>query len=136
MNQIITNQIPSIVRWLLTTLGAYLTTVGIADFEGADTINWDGSILEIVVGLIAIGITIALKKADDTGKGWLAKIFIGPKVGSLANSIGRWLIAIIAGATVAWLGMNAEELSNASLVTVISTVVAFAIDRIYKRFKP
>lgn len=137
MNQIITNQIPSIVRWALALLGSYLTAKGFADFEGADQIQWTGSLLEILTGLLAVGITLGLKKASETGaNGWLANLFVGPKVQSMSNSIARWLIAIIAGSTIAWLGMNADQLSNASLATIISAGLSFAIDRIYKRLKP
>jgi len=137
MNQIIQNQIPSIVRWALAMLGSYLAAKGFADFEGADSIPWTGSLLEVASGLLAIVLTLALKKASETGaNGLLAKLLIGPRVKSMSNSIARWLIAIIAGATIAWLGMNAERLSNANLATLISTVLAFSIDRAYKYFKP
>lgn len=137
MNNLLTNQIPSIVRWALALLGSYLASKGFADFEGADTIEWTGSLLEIISGLLAVAITLGLKKASETGaNGWLANLFVGPKVQSMSNSIARWLIAIIAGSTIAWLGMNADELSNASLVTVISAATSFVIDRVYKHFKP
>lgn len=128
----ITNQIPSIVRWLLALLGASMT------FKGAENFQLDTmSIMQLVTGAIAMALSFALKKANEIGgNGKLAAMFIGPKVQNYSESIARWLIAIAAGLAVQYVNTDADHIANADLTEIIIVAGSFIFDRVFKKIKP
>lgn len=138
MKELVIRQIPSITRWLLALLGSWIATKNLGVFEDVKAFDWANSSLgELLTGIIILLVTLALKKANEFGtNGLLAKLFVGPKVKHLAPSIARWLLGIIAGATVAYIGMNADQLSNATIATVCTAAFSFLVDRFWKAKQP
>lgn len=140
MKNLLIEQIPSIIRWLLALLGAYLGTVNLGNFEELKSLDFEtATIASILSSVIMILLSLGLKKAEDLGyNGFLAKVFIGPRVQNIRASVVRWLVTLIAGAVSGLVTMSPDAVASADLPTLLTAIVvsSFAFDRTFKTIKP
>lgn len=129
----------SIARWTLAALGSW-----IAVHSGYEFVNGDAgslTILELVTGLVLVGITFLLKKLDGTKYGALGTLVIGPRAASISHSIARILIAVISSGLAAFIDLGALDtlepgLGDESAVSVVVLCVGFLLDRVLKKRTP
>lgn len=139
MKTLLETSLGSLLRFGLAAYGSWVAAQSGHEIAVGDPSSM--TVLQLVTGLVLVGITFLLKKLDGTKYGALGTLVIGPRAASISLSIARILIAVVSSGLAAFIDLGALDtlepgLGDESAVSVVVLCVGFLLDRVLKKRTP
>lgn len=139
MKTLIQNSLASVLRFALAAFGSWVAVQSGHDLAVGDPS--DTTVLQLVTGLVLVGITVGLKKLDGTQYGAIGTALIGPRVVSMSASIARLLVAAFSSGLASLVDVGAFDtlepgLGDEPVVVLVVLLMGLAYDRVSKALSP
>lgn len=139
MKTLLETSLASLLRFGLAAYGSWVAAQ--SGHEIAVGNPSDTTVLQLVTGLVLVGITFALKKLDGTKYGSIGTLLIGPRAVSMSASIARLLVAALSSGLASLVDVGAFDtlepgLGDDPVVVLVVLLMGLAYDRVSKALSP